>query len=490
MDKKTYTRREYLKTLCLGIGSLMLWERKPYYEGCGKKNLPNVLFFLTDDQGTLDVNCYGAKDLYTPNMDSLAYSGARFTQAYAHIVCCPSRAMLLTGRHPQRSGVNTWVQGNAKEKMGLNMDLEEITLAEVLKSAGYRTALFGKWHLGADLNHSLTKQGFDEFFGFLDGFIDNYNHYFLHGKGFHDLYQGTKEIFKNGQYFPDLVVSEANRFLDENKSNPWFLFVSFNLPHYPYQWDTKFDDINEKLPEPRRSYAKVVSTVDDRMGQILRKLEELGLRNNTIIIFASDNGHSSEDYEIRIENHNSGLPKGHKYGANGGGGYTGKWRGAKESFFEGGIRVPVIISYPSKIPAGLVRDQAITLADFYPTVLDLCGLSQPNCKLDGHSLVPIIKSPKTPTHHKVMYWQWEESWAVREGDWKLIYNGKDTTDEWQGHPEPRREIPKVFLGNLADAEPELKNYADEKPEVVQRLMKLHDEWAKEVEPHKKGKQNQ
>jgi arylsulfatase A-like enzyme len=202
-----------------------------------------------------------------------------------------------------------------------------------------------------------------------DGFIDNYNHYFLHGKGFHDLYRGTEEIFEKGKYFPDLVVREAKRFLDENKSKPFFLFVSFNLPHYPEQAYTKFDEIYAKLPVPRRSYAKVISTVDDHMGQILKKLDELGLRDNTIIIFISDNGHSSESYRIRVENHNSGLPKGHNYGANGGGGNTGKWRGAKGSFFEGGIRVPAVISYPSEIPANVVRDQAITLADFYPTIL-------------------------------------------------------------------------------------------------------------------------
>lgn len=483
-ELKTYTRRNYLKTLGLGTGSLILWGCKPFYEGRATKSRPNVVFFFTDDQGTLDVNCYGSNDLYTPNMDALADSGVRFTQAYAHTVCCPSRALLLTGRHPQRSGVNTWVQGNAKDATGLNMALEETTLAEVLKRAGYRTALFGKWHLGADLNHGPTKQGFDEYLGLRGGFIDNYNHYFLHREGFHDLYRGTAEIFEEGRYFPDLVVREAERFLDENKSNPFFLFVSFNLPHYPEQADSKFDDMYAELPLPRRSYAKALSTADDRMGRILGKLDELALRDNTIIAFSSDNGHSSESYEIGVENHKSGLPKNHNYGANGGGGNTGKWRGAKGSFFEGGIRVPAMISYPSIIPANVVRDQAITIADFFPTILDLCGLALPDCRLDGQSLMPIIKSSQTPSHHKVIYWQWGESWAVREGDWKLIYNGRDTTDEWQGHPQPRREIPNVFLGNLADAQPELKNYADEKPEVVRRLMKLHEEWAKDVEPQK------
>ena len=258
--------------------------------------------------------------------------------------------------------------------------------------------------------------------------------------------------------------------------------AAFNVPHYPEQADSKFDSMYAQLPEPRRSYARIISTTDDRMGKILKKLDELGLRDETIIIFASDNGHSSESYKIKVDDHASGLPKGHNYGANGGGGNTGKWRGAKGSFFEGGIRVPAIISYPAALPGNVVRAQAVTLADFYPTVLEMCGVPLPGCKLDGKSLMPIIKSENAPTHHKVMHWQWQDMWAVREGDWKLICNGRDTTDEWQGKPEPRRQIPTVFLGNLADDQPELKNYADLRPGIVRRLTELHGQWAKEVQP--------
>jgi len=482
MSEFNCTRRDFIRAFGLGAASLVL-------PGCasspisriGVKEGPNVLIFYTDDQGTLDVNCFGSEDLYTPNMDSLAKTGVRFTQAYAHTVCCPSRALLLTGRHPQRSGVNNWTQGNAKGEKGLNMHLEEITLAESLKTAGYATALFGKWHLGADFEHGPTKQGFDEFFGLRDGFIDNYNHYFLHGNGFHDLYRGTEEVFEPGKYFPELVVRETNRFIEQNSSRPFFMCVAFNVPHYPEQTNSKFDRMYAELPMPRRSYAKIVSVTDDLIGQILKKLDDLGLRQNTIIIFASDNGHSSESSRIESDNHTSGLPKGHNYGANGGGGNTGKWRGAKGSFFEGGIRVPAIISYSSKLPNNTVRDQAITLADFYPTILELCEVPLPECELDGQSLIPIIRSAHVPSHHKVMHWQWQTSWAVREGNWKLIYNSRDTTDKWQGHPEPRRRIAKVFLGNLADDQPEFKNHAEDHPDIVRRLTKLHEEWAREVQ---------
>ena len=427
---------------------------------------PNVVIFLTDDQGTLDVNCYGSKDLYTPAMDDLAKTGVRFTQAYAHNVCCPTRAMLLTGRHPQRTAVNSWTQGDAKiAGKGRNMFLEEVTMVETLKDAGYKTAMFGKWHLGAHLDNGPTKQGFDEYFGNRGGFIDNYNHHFLHGKGFHDLYEGTKEVFARGKYFPDMMTERALQFVDKNKNVPFFMYVAFNIPHYPEQPDKKFDEHYKDLEMPRQAYAKMISTTDDKMGQIMARLEKHDIRDNTIILFLSDNGHSVEDYPISVDNHTSGLPKGSNYGANGGGGNTGKWKGHKGTFYEGGIRVPAIISWPEKLPAGAVRDQAVTGEDWFPTIMQLCDVPLPEVKLDGRSLMPIIKSADASSHHKVMHWQWQWFWAVRDGDWKLM--GRDGKAS--------------HLGNLSDAEPERMNYLNEKPEIAQRLLRLHNEWLKEVE---------
>ncbi|MSU51427.1 MAG: hypothetical protein EXS37_20455 [Opitutus sp.] len=193
---------------------------------------PNVVILLTDDQGTLDANCYGSTDLKTPNMDKLAAGGTRFTQAYAHTVCCPARAALFTGRHPQRGGVRNWTQGDrhGKDSQNLNLAAEEVTLAEALKSAGYRTALFGKWHLGAKLGHGPLDQGFETYFGHLSGFIDNYRHFFLHGTGYHDLYDGNTEIFRPEEYYPDLLgvqkrghgstIDKNGRALTESASEP------------------------------------------------------------------------------------------------------------------------------------------------------------------------------------------------------------------------------------------------------------------------------
>lgn len=430
---------------------------------------PNVVIFFTDDQGTLDAGCYGSKDLITPNIDKLAATGVRFTQAYAHTVCCPARAALLTGRHPQRGGVVHWTQGDMNAAKGINMALEEVTLAEALKPAGYRTALFGKWHLGAHRDYGPKKQGFDEFFGIRDGFIDNYNHYFLHGTGFHDLYEGTTPVQAPGEYFPELMVKRSLKFIDENKDKPFFLYVPFNIPHYPEQALKKHEELYKDMKDPaRRSYGAVMTTTDYYVGQVVDKLEEHGLRKNSIVIFMSDNGHSEETgNRVRAEKHKSGYPKGHFYGASGGG-YTGKWIGQKGTFLEGGVRVPSIVSFPAKLPQGEVRDQIMTAMDWFPTVLELCGVEQAAeaPELDGHNLLPLIEKKETPSAYKSLHFAWGKRWAVREGDWKLI----GTTGN-----------PKVTLHNLADAEPEKKDYAAEQPELVEKLKSLQDEWTKDVE---------
>lgn len=431
---------------------------------------PNVVILFTDDQGTLDAGCYGSKDLHTPNMDSLAKTGVRFTQAYSHTVCCPARAALMTGRHPQRSRVNSWAQRSIMDPEGVNMKLSEVTLAEALKGAGYRTALFGKWHLGAHRDYGPTKQGFNEFFGIRDGFIDNYNHFYLHREGFHDLFEGTKEVWAKGKFFPEMVVDRSLKFIEQNKDKPFFLYLAFNIPHYPEQALKPHLERYSKLSQPRRTYAAFVTTTDYYVGKVLEKLDALKLRKNTIIILMSDNGHSAEDYQIRSENHKSGYPKGHNYGANGGGGNTGKWIGNKGTFFEGGIRVPAMISYPAKLPQNVKRDQAVTVMDWYPTVLDLCKVAPPKVKLDGHSLLPVIRSEKAPSPHKVLYFQWQNRWAVRKGEWKLIGS--------KGNKPDAKE--RVTLHRLTDEKPEVTNHVQKNPKKVAELRQLYSTWKADV----------
>lgn len=433
---------------------------------------PNVVIFFTDDQGTLDAGCYGSDHLITPNIDRLAANGVRFTQAYAHTVCCPARAALLTGRHPQRGGVDNWCQGNMKGPKGRNMALEEVTLAETLREAGYRTALFGKWHLGAHEDHGPTRQGFDEFFGIRNGFIDNYSHYFLHGSGYHDLYEGTKEVFAKDEYFPDLMVERALEFLERNRERPFFLYVPFNIPHYPEQAPERFREMYADVEdEELRSYGPMITATDHYIGLVVDKLDELELSGKTIVIFMSDNGHSEEtSIRIRRADHPSGHPEGYFYGASGGGN-TGRWIGHKGTFLEGGIRVPAIIRYPGKLPSGEVRDQIITAMDWYPTVLELCGIERDGTapELDGHSLLPILESADAPCQYAgVLHFGWRNAWAVREGEWKLI--------------GVEGEAPRASLHRLTDEEPEVKDYAEDKPAVVKRLKGMHDEWLKAVTP--------
>lgn len=436
---------------------------------------PNVVIVYTDDQGTLDAGCYGSDDIHTPNIDALAKRGVRFTQSYAHTVCCPSRSQLLTGRVPQRSGVINWLSNNPLDENSRNMAVSEITLAEVLRQNGYRTGLSGKWHLGAKPGHQPLDQGFDEAYGHLGGFIDNYKHMFLHSNPrrppFHDLYRNGEKVDETGRYFPDLVVREANRFIVENKDRPFFLYCAFNVPHYPEQSDPKFRKMYTDMPMPRRSYASMITTTDDRIGQVLRTLDLWGLRDNTIVLFMSDNGHSTEEFRNWDVN----------YGANGGGGNTGEWRGAKASMFEGGIRVPSVLSLPGRIPEGEVRDQAISNMDFFPTILELCGIPLPAYEIDGKSLGPLLRSKSAPSPHRVFHWMWQEQWAIREGDWKLIGNGRDTTGLGSKHA-PRKDMGELYLANLADNPPESVNHAAARPKIVARLNKMHSDWLDKVTP--------
>ncbi|MBJ07017.1 MAG: sulfatase, partial [Verrucomicrobiaceae bacterium] len=319
-------------------------------------------------------------------------------------------------------------------------------------------------HLGAKDGHGPLAQGFDHHFGHLGGFIDNYTHFFLHGQGFHDLYEDNVEIFQRDRYFPDLMTERALAYIDTNKDSPFFLYMAFNIPHYPEQHDKKFEQRYEHLPMPRQSYARMISTTDDRMLQVLDKLNQHKLRENTIVIFMSDNGHSTEDGARVRKNHRSGMKEGHYYHAFGGGGNAGKWRGSKGSYYEGGLRVPAVISYPAELPMGKVRGQAVTAADWFPTILELCEIKPPSVILDGHSILPLIRDPETPSRHLSLHWGWGNGWAVREGPWKLIGSG---------------DAPR-FLGNLTDEKPEAKNYLSEEPRLVQQLLQAHRDWLQET----------
>ena len=413
------------------------------------KNEPNVIVIYSDDQGSVDANCYGSKDLATPTLDKLAATGVRFTQMYSpSAICSASRAGLLTGRFPPRAGVPGNVSSH-KGKAGL--PTEEVTMAEIFKRTGYATAHVGKWHLGYTPETMPNGQGFDFSYGHMGGCIDNYSHFFYWvPPNLHDLWRNGVEIWEDGNYFGDLMVRECTTFMDNNSKRPFFMYWAINWPHYPLQGTDKWREHYKDHPHPRDKYGAFISSMDEIVGKVVTHVEKLGLRENTIIVFQSDHGHSIETRTF------------------GGGGSSGPYRGAKGSLFEGGIRVPSIVSWPGKIPQGEVRSQMATGCDWFPTLAEFSGAKLPKGhKLDGKSLVEVISDGKAPSPHKSFYWQLGKQSVVREGNWKLLHSPNDNN-----RPEGREPSGKVFLANLDEDPGESKNLAKKHPDVVSRLTEL------------------
>jgi len=452
LRKSKDLRRHFLKILVWG-SVLFAWGGFNDLHAAIPNEKPNVVLIFTDDQGTIDVNCYGSKDLHTPNLDKLARRGVRFTQFYVGApVCSPSRAALLTGRYPQRAGLTSNSGGNR------GLLPQQFTIAEMLRENGYRTALFGKWHLGEAPELSPLSQGFDQFFGHKKGCIDNYSHFFYwSGPNVHDLWKNNSVHWEDGKYFPDMVVREAVRFLEENKNRPFFLFLPFNIPHYPLQGQEKYRQMVSHLPEPRKSYAALVSTLDEKIGKVIDKIDQLGLREKTIIIFLSDHGHS---VEVRT---------------NSGGGSAGPYRGHKFTLWEGGIRVPCIISWPGEIPQNQVRDQIAISTDWLPTIANYCHVKLPDHKIDGKNIASVIASGNTVSPHFVLHWEHSKQWAVRKDQWKLVVNGPDSMHHGNKIPQE-----KIFLSDLEKNPGESNNLASQNPDIVKRLTLLHKKWTTEV----------
>ena len=408
---------------------------------------PNVVIFLTDDQGSIDLNRFGAKDLHTPNMDRLCDDGIALTQFYANSsISSPSRASLLTGKYPQKAGMSKLA---SPIKGVAGMPESEITIAEVLRDAGYATAIVGKWHLGFQHDSILKKQGFDYSLVHMGGCIDNYSHYFYwNGPNRHDLYRNGTEVYYDGKNFSDLMVEESINYIKDNKEKPFFLYFSSNYPHYPLQGDPKWRDFYKDYPSPRDKYAAMVSTIDEKIGKVLNCIEQQGLKENTIIIFMSDNGHSIEERNFF------------------GGGSAGEMRGEKFSAYEGGIRVPAIISFPARFPGKQVRNQIGMGADLMPTILELCNIDLPKVCIDGKSLVKILdNNEKSP--HKVIHWQVNNLFAVRKGDYKLV--GKI-----------EKENTKIELYNIKNDIREKINIVNDFPLISKDLMNEHTNWINSI----------
>jgi arylsulfatase A-like enzyme len=410
---------------------------------------PNVLVIYGDDQGSVDMGCFGAGDILTPHMDRLASEGLRLTQMYAPApVCSASRVGLLTGRYPVRAGQ----PGNGP------LDGEEVTIAEVFQAAGYATGHVGKWHLGKTAAQVPSAQGFGNWFGHLEGCIDNYSHFFFwSGPNRHDLWDNGRELHRPGEFFPDLMVDRCQQFIDQQAGTdqPWLLYWAFNAPHYPYQGTPEWLEHYADLPSPRREYAAFLSTMDEHIGEVLSHLDRRGLSDNTIVIYQPDHGHSTETRAF------------------GGGGDSGPYRGAKFSLFEGGIRVPCVVRYPGHWPAGETRSQFATACDWLPTLCELCDVPQPTHHIDGVSLTQVLRDNAAAPREQ-FYWQFgsgpNAQWAVRNGRWKLIGNPRDTSAPESQRTNGGRLPTDLFLIDLQTDPGEQTNLKTQHPDVLQTLL--------------------
>lgn len=426
---------------------------------------PNVIIIMTDDQGYGDLSCMGATDFRTPHLDKMASEGIRFSSMYsASPVCSPSRAALLTGRYPGNAGVRAILAGHRRAS-GLTPEVP--TIATALKKLGYTTGISGKWHLGLKDECRPNANGFDEFNGFLAGCVDYYSHIFYWGMAdgatnpTHDLWQDDKEIYDNGEYMTERITKKSVEFIQKHHDEPFMLYVAYNAPHYPMHAPEKYLKRFEHLPWDRQIMAAMISAVDDGVGEIRAELERQGILDNTIIYFQSDNGPSRES-----RNWMDGTEDPYY------GGTAGMFTGHKFSLFEGGIRIPAIISWNGHIKGGRVIDSPHISTDIFPTVLEACGGSESDYTLDGNSILPMLLGGEEKTHDYI-FWEMEQQTAVRHGDYKLVLNGQLVEGE-----EKRAD---VFLSNLENDPREMHNLADEMPELAEELKAVALEWREALE---------
>jgi arylsulfatase A-like enzyme len=429
---------------------------------------PNILFILSDDQGWADVGWHG-KEIKTPNLDMLAAAGARLEQFYVLPVCSPTRAALMTGRYPMRHGLQV---GVVRPWAEYGLPLEERTLPQALKAAGYMTAICGKWHLGHFQRAYLpTSRGFDHQYGHYNGALDYFEHTRDGGLDWHR----DDRVCRDEGYSTLLLAREAARLIREQpKEKPFFLYVPFNAVHAPHQVPAKYKEPYAGLAEPRRTYAGMVAAMDEAVGQIIIALDEKKLRQDTLIIFASDNG----------------GPQPGRVTSN------GPLRAGKGTLYEGGVRVCAFATWEGQIKPGTIVNQPMHIADWYPTLLKLAGASlEQKLPLDGLDIWPTITQGKPSPHEEILLNAEPARGAFRVGDWKLVLHGGRSNEQAEQEAEAAakqagklRSQPQrgenVELFNLADDPYEKNDLASGNPDKVKRLRAAYDRVARQAVPPK------
>ncbi|MHB0756740.1 sulfatase-like hydrolase/transferase [Polaribacter sp. M15] len=386
----------YLLGIVIVLSSCMSNKKNDKITGLQNQNInkpPNIIVVLVDDAGYIDFGFMGSKDLQTPYIDSLAKSGVVFTDAHVTAtVCAPSRAGLITGKYQQRFGfeANGTGFGNSGE-IGLSDNV--ITIADVFKKNNYKTIAIGKWHLGSDASDHPNKRGFDEFYGFLAGGRSYFP--MKNPSKKHMLQQNGKQVFFDG-YLTDVLGDRSVSFVEENKSNPFFMYLAYNAVHTPLE--AKEEDLLKYKNHPRQKLAAMTWSLDKNIGKLRNKLKELSLLDNTLIFFLSDNG-----------------------GAHNNSSKTGPLKGWKGNKFEGGHRVPFIMSWPKKITEQQNFNGLTSSLDIFSTSMAAAGIEiNKNLLLDGTNLLPYLSGKKKGNPHKKLFWRKLDEAAARMGDYKLI----------------------------------------------------------------------
>lgn len=376
---------------------------------------PNILLVVSDDQGYADGGCFGDRETLTPHLDRLAQAGVRATEFYVTWpACTPSRGSILTGRYPQRNGLYDMIRNNEVDygyqfdeaayavspEMTLGLDLREVTIAQALRGAGYATGMVGKWDSGRARRFLPLARGFDFFYGFANTGIDYWTH---ERYGIPSLFRGNERIKEEG-YATDLFEREAVAFIESQRARPWFLYLAFNAPHAASSLTDRGVQAQERYlkmypqldpKKPHTRHLAAITNMDDALGKILARVEQLGQRDNTLVLFFSDNGAS-------------------------GGRSNGPLRGGKSKLFEGGIRVPFLASWPGQLPQGAVRNEFLTSLEVFPTLLAAAGAKPPaGVTLDGFDMLPTLRG-KRPSPRTEMFWQRRNDCAARLGRYKWV----------------------------------------------------------------------
>ena len=397
---------------------------------------PNVIVIVADDLGYADLGCYGGRDVPTPNIDSLANNGIRFTNGYVTApVCSPTRAGLITGRYQQRFG-HEFNPGSTPEN-GFGLPLDQTTLPQILREHGYATGMVGKWHLGVRPKYRPTERGFDEYFGFLTG---AHSYVELNPSGPNPILRGTTPVEERA-YLTDAFAREASAFVERHHDEPFFLYLTFNAIHTPMQATEKYLSRFPHIPdEKRRTMAAMLSAMDDAVGRVLETLRKRQLEDDTLIIFISDNGGPTPANASR----NDPLS------------------GFKGQLLEGGIRVPFIVQWKRRIPGGRVEDVPVNSLDVFPTALAAAGVSAPR-NIDGQDL--------TRAGNRALYWRFGGPRAIRRGNYKLLMLPGN----------------KPMLFDLSNDPGEKHDLAAAQPEVVNELQAEYEKWDRQMIPPRWGR---